>query len=145
MPHSAGSLTGHHMLARPGGTGLQPQLLWRLMQDVDLFRSSSKHESVASAQFRRNHEAEPNLQKHTASSQNTARSSSELFYEVTSEDQQRPAKPGKVNQCKSIICCLLGSSYTLSKHHTCENMSAPAKHPLLRQLPEKHHTTQLSL
>ena len=59
--------------------------------------------------------------------------------------------------------CCWGCIYILSKHHTLsqasspakrhmpfhkdsfKNVSVPAKHPLIRQLPEKHLTAQLSL
>jgi hypothetical protein len=52
------------------------------------------------------------------------------LYEVTaSEDQQRPEKRCKANQCKRIIHCLLGSTYTLSQHHALAQVSASAKHP----------------
>ena len=51
----------------------------------------------------------------------------------------------QVNQCKSIIHCLLDSTYTLSKHHESSHESASAKHLLIREHPEKHHRTQMYL
>ena len=46
-----------------------------------------------------------------------------------------PAKHYKANQCKSVIHCLLGYTYILSKYHVTSQGSAPAKHhmPLLHK------------
>lgn len=68
-----------------------------------------------------------------------------LYKVTTSKDQGRPAACCKANQCKSVIYCPLGYISTLSKRHTSSQVSAPAKHPHTRQLPEKHHMTQPSL
>jgi hypothetical protein len=69
----------------------------------------------------------------------------------TLQGQWRPAKTNKdqlsvATQCcnaKVTSNCLWGSIYTLSTHHTPSKVSVSAKHPLTRQLPEKHHVTQL--
>jgi len=71
-----------------------------------------------------------------------------------------------MNQCQSIVHCLLSYPYTLSKHYVSSQVSTPAKHhmpfhqaasrkihvsvlrkyPCIRQFPEKkNHMTQLSL
>ena len=44
--------------------------------------------------------------------------------------QQWLAKSCKANQCMSVLHCLLGSTYTLSEHHTSRisQASAPVKH-----------------
>jgi hypothetical protein len=67
-------------------------------------------------------------------------------------------KTSKESQSQTFIHCLLGFTYTLSKHHMPSQASAPAKtsHALLpdsfpkktsliRQCPGKHHMTQMSL
>ena len=85
------------------------------------------------------------------------------------------AKGVKANQRHTLIHCLLGYTYTLSKNHLSSHVSAlakhrmpfsqgvsrkhyvsvlpkasscvsaSAKHPLIRQVPGKHHMTQPSL
>ena len=63
-----------------------------------------------------------------------------FLYEVkTNEDQQRPTKCCKMQQCKIILSLTVGSTYTLSKHQVPSQMSAPVKHPLRRHLAEKQH------
>lgn len=64
-----------------------------------------------------------------------------FLYEVgTSKDEGTPGKRSKAGHCKNLLHCLLGSPLTLSKHP----VSASAKYPLRRQLPEKtsHDTTE---
>lgn len=61
-----------------------------------------------------------------------------LYEATTNEDQRRPVKFCKTNQCKSIVHCLWGSSYSLCKHQESSQVSASAKHPLTRQLSEEH-------
>ena len=74
-----------------------------------------------------------------------------LYEVMRNEDQQKPAKLCKANQCKSTVQGLLGCAYTLFRHHTASHVSASAKHPhaclpsktsfhmshlLIRQLPQ---------
>jgi hypothetical protein len=95
------------------------------------------------------------------------------FYKVTTNDDQQEVQREPIPH--SVVHCLLGYIYTLSKHHVFSQESAPAKHhmpfsqaasrktrrlfsakypptyllqqkhPLIRQFPEKHHMAQLSL
>ena len=74
-----------------------------------------------------------------------------LYEVMRNEDQQKPAKLCKANQCKSAVQGLFGCAYTLFRHHTASHVSASAKHPhtclpskisfhmshlLIRQLPQ---------
>jgi hypothetical protein len=74
--------------------------------------------------------------------------------------QAKIREESKVNQCQSIICCLLGCTYTVSKrpvssqastsaeHHMFFHQAASretphaasSKHPLVRQRSEKNIT-----
>lgn len=69
-----------------------------------------------------------------------------ISHSIFSEDrcQQRPVKSGKVNQCHGTVHCLLGYTYTLSKHHTSSHTSSktPSHKTVSRQ---KYPLTQLSL
>ena len=129
-------------------------------QDISSPIQNTKQESAAVAQSRRNHKAPPNPPKSMAvvrSSQNTMRNSL-MHFSLQRHDEQRSARTSKMLQGKPMqehhslsvrfyfhafqISHAL-SSVCLSK--TSSHVSASAKHPLLRQLPEKHHMTQLSL
>ena len=57
-----------------------------------------------------------------------------FLYEITLW-QVKIDKESKANQCKSVIHCLLGYTYILSKYHVTSQGSAPAKHhmPLLHK------------
>ena len=59
---------------------------------------------------------------------------------MTNKEWQREPIP------HSIIHCLLGYIYTLSKHHMFSQVSTLPKYhmPLYRQLPENHHESILS-
>ena len=82
-----------------------------------------------------------------------------LYEVMRNEDQQKPAKLCKANQCKSAVQGLLGCAYTLFRYNTSSHVSASAKHPhtclpsktsfhmsaivkhlLIRQLPENSIT-----
>jgi hypothetical protein len=66
----------------------------------------------------------------------------------TSKDQRKPGKRCTIikgwhsNSRASFHCGILHILF--SKHHVHSRMSASANHPLTRQLPDKHHETQLS-
>lgn len=58
------------------------------------------------------------------------------------EDQQRVPRQ---NQCKNTVHCLLGSTYTLSKHMFLKRLlHQNTTHPFMRQLPGKHLVSVLS-
>lgn len=52
-----------------------------------------------------------------------------LYQVTTSKDHWRPAEYCNLNQGKSILPCLLGYTFTLSKHHTFSQVCASVKHP----------------
>ena len=109
--------------------------------------ANPKNLSVSEEHYRINWETLPNQHKSVEaarSSQTTTRCIS-LYEVMTCKDQRILVKLFEANQWKSIVHCLLGCTYTLSKHHTFTQVSVSAKHPLIRQLPEKHDMTNLSL
>jgi hypothetical protein len=105
--------------------------------------ANTKHKSVVAGQSSRTRKALLNWHE-----------SAEVV--KTSEDQQRPEKCCMASEGRRSIVrhsharasshCLWGYTYyILPKYHEPSQVSAPAKHPLTRQLPEKHHMAQLSL
>ena len=118
------------------------------------------HESATAVQSRRNPEALPidlslRMWQEAAGISRGVLWQVTLYEVMTSEDQQRPAKCCKVNQCKGLLSLSVGlylysfkTSCTLSlvpaKDHMLYHVSASAKHPFTRQLPEKRYVTQLS-
>lgn len=60
--------------------------------------------------------------------------------------QRRPEKQCKANRCKSSAhCWLFLTSSSVCLDETASHMCASGRHPLIRQLPEKHHIAQPSL
>ena len=117
-------------------------------------RANTTHVSVAAARSSRNCKALPNPHESAETawiSRNTTRSSlvhfslrSEVLYGTVAV-QEHP-----LSVC-GVPLYILSKPFTASqastpaKHHMPSHTSASAKHPLIRQLPEKYHETQLSL
>ena len=129
------------------------------MGDVDLFRGSSlgvipntkqywQSASISKYQTRISSSASilkklqgPTKSSHILGSDKKQPECHKKFFGVfismksgpTSKDKGTPGKHSETCQCKNLLHCLLGSPFTLSKHP----VSASAKYPLIRQLPEK--------
>lgn len=123
-------------------------LIQNISSGIPFQSVNTKHDLAVLPQSRRNFEALPNWHESAEaarSSQNTRsmRSPLVLYYEVTtSKDQRSLAR--QINARALFLVCwvavilfpnIIGPPKCLPQQ----------KHPLTRQIPEKHHTTQQSL
>ena len=102
-------------------------------QDISSSVQNTKHESVAAAQSRRNLESLPNW--HKSSTEVTKISWKKkpqevlwcisLYEDITRDDQQRPAKHCKVNQCQELLLISCRAMFIFLL-----NIKSPLKHPL---------------